>query len=89
MPIYEYCCEKGHSFEMLQKIGDPPLEKCPFCSAKARRKVSLPTLVKGAGIYLFDKKFGTKDILHDPTFSDRERGEIISEIQRQGYGSGL
>jgi hypothetical protein len=29
-------------------------------------------------MYFFHRKYGDKDILHDPQFTDRERGEIIS-----------
>jgi putative FmdB family regulatory protein len=89
MPIYEYQCENGHSFEVLQKMDEPPLEKCQLCSGKAWRKISLSTQVKGAGVYLFDRKFGDRDVLHDPQFSDRERGEIVSEIERKRYDGRL
>jgi len=80
MPIYEYICQNGHSFEVFQRINEPPLEKCRFCSAPVRRKIFAPVQLKNAGIYIFDRRFGARDILHDPQFSDRERREIISEI---------
>ena len=78
MPIYEYHCEAGHDFEILQKMSDPPLENCTICSAKAWRKISLCNQPKGAGIYLFDRRYGDSDILSDSTLSDREKREIIS-----------
>src|SRR3954454_19278649 len=31
MPIYEYRCEKGHTFEVLQRMSDEPVEKCEVC----------------------------------------------------------
>ena len=32
MPFYEYQCRKcGHHVEVLQKISDAPLKKCPAC----------------------------------------------------------
>ena len=83
MPIYEYQCENGHEFEVIQKRQEPALERCPTCSGIAHRKISLVHQLKDAGIYVFDKRFGGKDILHDPTFSDRERGEILSRTMSE------
>ena len=79
MPIYEYHCENGHDFEVLQKMSAPPLESCIICSRKAWRKISLCNQPKKSGVYLFDRRFGGRDVLHDAAFSDKERGEIISE----------
>src|SRR6185436_2560730 len=28
MPIYEYRCENGHLFEVMQKMIDPPVTSC-------------------------------------------------------------
>lgn len=65
MPIYEYECNKcGHRYELIQALGDAPPEKCRFCLGKLKRVVSRPTLLKNAGVYLFDRKTG-KDIIHD------------------------
>jgi putative FmdB family regulatory protein len=83
MPIYEYQCENGHEFEVMQKIGQPALESCPICLGIVHRKIPLVHQLKGAGIYFFDKRYGERDILHDPTFSDRERGEILSRTMSQ------
>jgi len=41
MPIYEYKCQKcGFLIEKIQKINDPPLEKCTLeeCSPKGTLK---------------------------------------------------
>jgi putative FmdB family regulatory protein len=39
MPLYEYQCEKcGHQFELIRKFSDPPLEVCPKCGGKVRKK---------------------------------------------------
>ncbi|MFL6033097.1 MAG: FmdB family zinc ribbon protein, partial [Rubrobacteraceae bacterium] len=29
MPIYEYKCENGHVFDVMQKLSDDPLTTCP------------------------------------------------------------
>jgi putative FmdB family regulatory protein len=55
MPIYEYRCEKGHTFEVLQRMSDDPVEKCEVCGAPVQR-VFHPVAVhfKGSGFYNTD-----------------------------------
>jgi putative FmdB family regulatory protein len=55
MPIYEYRCEKGHTFEVLQRMSDEPVEKCEVCGAPVHR-VFHPVAVhfKGSGFYNTD-----------------------------------
>ena len=63
MPIYEYQCTKcGHQEEVLQKISDAPLKKCPECGKSAMEKmVSAPSFrLKGGGWYETDFKSGKK-----------------------------
>ena len=36
MPIYEYRCENGHLFEVMQKITEEPVTQCEVCGAPAR-----------------------------------------------------
>jgi putative FmdB family regulatory protein len=58
MPIYEYRCENGHLFEVMQKIADPPVIACEECGAAVAR-VFHPIAVhfKGSGFYNTD--YGT------------------------------
>ena len=58
MPIYEYRCENGHLFEVMQKIADPPVTVCATCEAPVQR-VFHPVAVhfKGSGFYNTD--YGT------------------------------
>lgn len=59
MPIYEYVCGAcGDEREVLQKLSDPLLTRCPVCGAQAFvKKVSLPSFrLKGAGWYATDFK---------------------------------
>jgi putative FmdB family regulatory protein len=58
MPIYEYRCENGHLFEVMQKIADPPVTVCETCEAPVQR-VFHPIAVhfKGSGFYNTD--YGT------------------------------
>jgi putative FmdB family regulatory protein len=55
MPIYEYRCDKGHTFEVLQRMSDDPIEKCEVCGAPVHR-VFHPVAVhfKGSGFYNTD-----------------------------------
>ena len=58
MPIYEYRCENGHLFEVMQKITDDPVTHCEVCDGPVQR-VFHPVAVhfKGSGFYNTD--YGT------------------------------
>jgi len=59
MPFYEYECRNcGAQTEVLQKISDPPLRKCPECGkSRLVKLVSAPIFrLKGAGWYETDFK---------------------------------
>jgi putative FmdB family regulatory protein len=59
MPFYEYECPHcGYDEEVLQKISDKPLTKCPSCGKKGLRKLmSAPVFrLKGSGWYETDFK---------------------------------
>jgi len=58
MPIYEYRCENGHLFEVMQKMSDAPVTVCETCGAPVSR-VFHPIAVhfKGSGFYNTD--YGT------------------------------
>lgn len=59
MPVYEYKCDKGHVFEVIQAMADDPLEKCEECGAPAQRVLFAPAVhFKGKGFYNTD--YGTK-----------------------------
>jgi putative FmdB family regulatory protein len=55
MPFYEYRCEKGHTFEVMQKMTDDPVTTCQTCDARVQR-VFHPVAVhfKGSGFYNTD-----------------------------------
>lgn len=59
MPIYEYQCQVcGELQEVLQKISDPVLKKCPECGKlKLKKLVSAPSFrLSGTGWYETDFK---------------------------------
>ena len=48
MPIYEYLCGGcGAIHEVLQRLGDDPVETCAACGKTVRRLVSAPNLNTG------------------------------------------
>jgi putative FmdB family regulatory protein len=69
MPIYEYRCPEGHTFELFQRMSDPPSSECQICGAKPVQKVLYPAAIhfKGSGFYTTDygrggrKRDGGKD----------------------------
>lgn len=60
MPTYDYECEAcGHSFEILQGMGEKKLTKCPKCKkAKLHRLIGTGggVIFKGKGFYETDYK---------------------------------
>jgi putative FmdB family regulatory protein len=59
MPIYEYRCQQGHTFEVMQRMSDDPIVSCQTCEAPVER-VFHPVAVhfKGSGFYNTD--YGTR-----------------------------
>jgi putative FmdB family regulatory protein len=55
MPIYEYRCDNGHTFEVTQRMTDDPVTSCSTCEAPVQR-VFHPVAVhfKGSGFYTTD-----------------------------------
>jgi putative FmdB family regulatory protein len=56
MPIYEYRCPNGHTFELFQRFADEPIQVCEVCGASPVVKVLYPAAVhfKGSGFYSTD-----------------------------------
>src|ERR1700742_4303072 len=55
MPIYEYKCENGHVFEVVQRMTDEALTECQECGAPAVRVLHSPAVhFKGSGFYNTD-----------------------------------
>jgi len=63
MPFYEYQCTKcGYEEEVLQKVSDAPLEKCPDCGRSSMKKMvsAAAFRLKGGGWYETDFKSGNR-----------------------------
>ena len=59
MPFYEYQCQAcGAQVEVMQKISDAPLKKCPECGkSRLTKLISAPVFrLKGGGWYETDFK---------------------------------
>ena len=56
MPIYEYRCPEGHTFERFQSMTAPAPEKCDVCGAAPLELVLYPIAIhyKGSGFYSTD-----------------------------------
>ncbi len=80
MPIYEYRCEQGHTFEVMQRMTDDPVSTCETCSAPVQR-VFHPVAVhfKGSGFYNTD--YGTRK-------RAREKSESSSSSDSTSSSSG-
>src|SRR6478735_11493194 len=74
MPFYEYECQSCKFYtEVMQKITDAPLTKCPSCGKKALKKlVSAPNFrLKGGGWYETDFK-GDKENKRNLSGADKD-----------------
>jgi putative FmdB family regulatory protein len=55
VPIYEYKCENGHVFDVMQRMADEALTECIECGAPAVRVLHSPAVhFKGSGFYNTD-----------------------------------
>ena len=62
MPIYEYRCPNGHTFELFQRMTDPPPSECQICGESPLEKVLYPAALhfKGSGFYKTDYGRGSR-----------------------------
>ena len=59
MPIYSYKCNAcGHQSDVLQKMSDAPLTKCPACGKDSYSKqlTAAGFVLKGGGWYVLTLK---------------------------------
>jgi putative FmdB family regulatory protein len=86
MPIYEYRCKKGHTFEVVQRMTDDPVAACETCSAPVDR-VFHPVAVhfKGSGFYNTD--YGTRKRSRELKESAEGKGKDSKEAGSTKSGS--
>jgi putative FmdB family regulatory protein len=93
MPIYEYRCEQGHTFEVMQRMTDDPIELCEEHGTPVQR-VFHPVAVhfKGSGFYNTDygkKKSGAGSEGKAESSSDSsKKSDSGSSSSDSGSGSG-
>lgn len=74
MPIYEYRCDRGHTFEALQRMTEEPLATCEQCDAPAVRVLHAPAVhFKGSGFYNTD--YGTRKRAREKSAEGSSNGE--------------
>jgi putative FmdB family regulatory protein len=86
MPIYEYRCENGHLFEVMQKIADPPVTACDTCAAPVAR-VFHPIAVhfKGSGFYNTD--YGTSKRKREEAKANSDSSDGKAKDAKKDKGS--
>ena len=92
MPIYEYRCERGHTFEVMQRMTDDPLTVCDEHGTPVQR-VFHPVAVhfKGSGFYNTDygkKKSGAAGASSESSSSDGSSSDSSSSKSDSGSSSG-
>lgn len=73
VPIYEYRCENGHTFEVLQRMSDDRVTVCETCEAPVQQ-VFHPIAVhfKGSGFYNTD--YGTRNRSRETEAAAKKEG---------------
>jgi putative FmdB family regulatory protein len=92
MPIYEYRCPNGHTFEVFQRMTDPPSESCETCGASPVEKILFPVAVhfKGSGFYSTDYGRGGRKAARDggeSSGSDKKEGAKSEPASTPASGS--
>jgi putative FmdB family regulatory protein len=91
MPIYEYRCPNGHTFERFQSMSAPAPEKCDVCGAAPLELVLYPIAIhyKGSGFYSTDYgKKGAAAAKKDGGDSGSSSGDSSSGDSSSGDSSG-
>jgi putative FmdB family regulatory protein len=86
MPIYEYRCGQGHTFEVMQRMSDEPVASCEMCAAPVER-VFHPVAVhfKGSGFYNTD--YGTRKRSREQKEGGESGGKSSGEAGSSGSDS--
>ena len=77
MPIYEYRCPNGHTFEVFQRMSDAPVTACETCGAGPVEKLLFPVAVhfKGSGFYSTDYGRGSRKSSRDGDKQSESSGD--------------
>jgi len=86
MPIYEFRCPDGHTFERFQRMGDPPPEECEICGKGPLEIVLHPVAVhfKGPGFYSTD--YGKGGRKREPSKDGDSKSASTSDSDKSSSG---
>ena len=89
MPIYEYRCERGHTFEVMQRMTDDPLTVCDEHGTPVQR-VFHPVAVhfKGSGFYNTDYGKNKKSGAGSENKSESSGSDSKKETKKDSSSSG-
>jgi putative FmdB family regulatory protein len=86
MPTYEYRCEHGHTFEVVQRMSDPPITVCELDGGPVERVLHAPAVhFKGSGFYSTD--YGSKKRAREMKDSGEGKGKDGSNGGGESSGS--
>src|SRR5712692_3947754 len=93
MPIYEYTCKQCGNFEIIQRITEAPLKKCPTCGSRVAKLISRSAFhLKGSGWYATDySKNGASPSKTDDsksTTSETKTSETKTSETKENSSSG-
>src|SRR6218665_3328658 len=87
MPIYAYRCGScGHAKDVLQKLSDQPLTRCPACGAEAFAKqlTAAGFQLKSSGWYVTDFRGGSKA----PAKTDDAKADARTDAKPEAAAAG-
>ena len=89
MPIYEYRCPNGHTFERFQSMTAPAPEKCDVCGAAPLELVLYPIAIhyKGSGFYSTDYGKGRSGKKDGDSSGDSSKGDSSKGDSSKGESS--
>jgi putative FmdB family regulatory protein len=89
VPIYEYRCPNGHTFEVFQRMSDPPSETCVTCGEGPVEKLLFPVAVhfKGSGFYSTDYGRAKKKLKESDSQSSGDKASEKSSDKTSGASS--
>jgi putative FmdB family regulatory protein len=89
VPIYEYRCPNGHTFERFQSMTAPAPEKCDVCGAAPLELVLYPIAIhyKGSGFYSTDYGKGRSGKKDGDSSGDSSKGDSSKGDSSKGESS--
>ncbi|MAH74140.1 MAG: transcriptional regulator [Cellvibrionales bacterium TMED49] len=88
MPIYEYRCSScGFEREILQKISDPVLSKCPACGAPTFKKKISAVAFRLSGNGWYETDFKTKGRRNISGDEDKKEAKVAEKGTSNGSAS--